>query len=65
MFITVFRVFSKIIHSLDAAQQCAGPILHARQTGGRRMDWTMEIAGIVMLGSVVLYMLQQIGDSIR
>jgi hypothetical protein len=29
------------------------------------MEWTMEIAGIVMLGSVVLYMLQQIGDSMR
>jgi hypothetical protein len=29
------------------------------------MEWTMEIAGIVMLGSVVLYMLHQIGDSLR
>ena len=25
------------------------------------MEWIMVIAGIVMLGSVVLYMLQQIG----
>jgi hypothetical protein len=61
----VFLVLSKIIHDFDAAQQCAGTILPARQTGGRRMEWTMEIAGIVMLGSVVLYMLQQIGDSMR
>jgi hypothetical protein len=29
------------------------------------MGWTMEIAGIVMLGSFALYLLQQIADSVR
>ena len=40
-------------------------MLHARQTGGRRMEQDMEIAGIVIIASVVLYMLQQIEDVIR
>jgi hypothetical protein len=65
MFITLCRSFSKMIHRYDAAQQCAGSILPARQIGGRRMEWTMEIAGIVMLGSFALYLLQQIVDSVR
>ena len=53
-----------MIHRFDAAQQCVGSILPARQTGGRRTEWTMEIVGIVMLGSFALYLLQQIADSI-
>ena len=65
MFITIYWAYSKIIHRLDAAQQCAEPILHARQAGVCRMEWTIEMIGIVMLGSVGLYMLQQIGDSLR
>lgn len=52
-----------MIHGLDAAQQCVESILPARQAGGRRVEWTMEIAGIVMLGSFALYLLQQIADS--
>jgi hypothetical protein len=46
-------------------QQCAAPNLRVRQTGGRRRERPMEIAAIVIIASVVLYMLQQIEDSIR
>jgi hypothetical protein len=36
-------------------------ILRARQTGAARR-LTMEIVGLVMLGSIVLYLLQQVDD---
>jgi len=46
-------------------QQHWRAILLARRYGGRRLEPEMEIAGIVMLGSVLLYLLQQIEEAIR
>jgi hypothetical protein len=46
-------------------QQHWRAILLSRQYGGRRLEPEMEIAGIVMLGSVLLYLLQQIDEAIR
>ena len=62
---SVSRGRSRNLQLLDAAQQCAGPILRARQTGGRLLELPMEIAGIVIIASVVLYLLQQIEESLR
>jgi len=46
-------------------QQHWRAILLSRQYGARRLEPEMEIAGIVMLGSVLLYLLQQIDEAFR
>jgi hypothetical protein len=59
------RLDSLNFQQFDAAQQCAGPTIRARQTGVCGVGWSMEIVAIVFFASVVLYMLHQIEESVR
>jgi hypothetical protein len=62
---TAFPLISSRLQIIAASQQHWRAILLARQYGGRRLEPEMEIAGIVMLGSVLLYLLQQIEEAMR